>query len=423
MDHTAELATRAGALADRFGTPTFVYDADTIRRRIDELRPFDLIRYAQKANSNLAILALMKQQGVAVDAVTAGEMHRALQAGFDPARDEIVYTADLFDDDALAMIRQHHIPVNVGSPDMITQLGQAGINVPLTLRINPGFGHGHSQKVNTGGDHSKHGIWHNQIADCEQRAAAHNLTIRGLHMHIGSGSDFPHLSKVCDAMVAAAAGFNGPLEVVSAGGGLPIPYHKDDPTRIDTGRYFELWDAARQRINQQSRRDVQLEVEPGRYLVAESGLLITQIRSKKVSGDNRFLLVDAGFNDLIRPAFYGAYHHISIVPRDGRKIETEADFIVAGPLCESCDVFTQTDGGLVESRRLPDAEAGDYLVLHDAGAYAFAMASNYNSRRLAAEVLWLDDQPHLVRARQPIEDLTRYDRVPTALKTAAPAPS
>jgi diaminopimelate decarboxylase len=421
MTSQQEFEQRARIVAERFGTPTWVYDAATIRQRIAELGAFDLIRYAQKANSNLAILALMKQAGVVVDAVTAGEIFRALEVGFDPAKDEVVYTADIFDDDALTLIKRHQIPVNVGSPDMITQLGEAGINVPVTLRINPGFGHGHSQKVNTGGDHSKHGIWHTQIEECKRRAAEQGLTIRGLHMHIGSGADFTHLSKVCDAMVAAAEAFGDKLEIISAGGGLPVPYHKDNPERIDTQHYFELWNDARERVAKIAGPGVRLEVEPGRYLVAEGGALVTKIRSEKVTGDNHFLLIDAGFNDLMRPAFYGAYHHISIVPNEKRDPSASAtqDYIVAGPLCESCDVFTQTDGGFVEARKLPPAQVDDLLILHDAGAYGFAMSSNYNSRRLAAEVLWLEDGPHLIRRRQPFEHLTQLEQIPDHLAMEA----
>src|SRR5690606_7015250 len=152
------------ALAERFGTPVFVYDRSVIERRIDELKPFDVIRYAQKASSNLALLSLMRRRGVVVDAVSAGEVERALRAGFRPDGDPpgIVFTADLFDADAVEAIRTHRVPVNVGSPDMITQLGAFSPGAKVTLRLNPGFGHGHSRKTNTGGEWSKHGIWHTQ---------------------------------------------------------------------------------------------------------------------------------------------------------------------------------------------------------------------------------------------------------------------
>ncbi|MEO1236315.1 MAG: diaminopimelate decarboxylase [Planctomycetota bacterium] len=408
------------AIAAAHGTPTWVYDAATIETRIAELAAFDAVRYAQKANSNLAVLALMRKHGVKVDAVTAGELHRAKLAGYELGSDDVVYTADLFDDDALAMIREHAIPVNVGSPDMIGQLadppdGGPRIDVPITLRINPGFGHGHSQKVNTGGESSKHGIWHTQVADCLAAAKQHGLTVRGLHMHIGSGADFEHLSQVAGAMVDAARTFAehaDTLSVISAGGGLPIPYRKDQPDRIDLGRYHRVWDEARQSIAELTGNDIHLEVEPGRYLVAEAGSLVAEVRSVKQTGQNRYLVLDTGFNDLVRPAFYGAYHHLSVHRPDGELPDETEDVIVAGPLCESCDVFTQDEDGTVTTRRLPRAEPGDLVVMHDAGAYGMAMSSNYNSRRIAAEVLLIDGKAHVVRERQPIESLTQFESIP-----------
>jgi len=407
-------------LAAAHGTPLWVYDAAVIEQRIAEVSAFDTVRYAQKANSSLAVLALMRRCGVKVDAVTAGELHRAQKVGYELGGDDVVFTADVFDDDALEWIARDRVPVNVGSPDMLDQLAVAGIDVPVTLRINPGFGHGHSQKVNTGGESSKHGIWHDQIPACLAAARRHGLTVRGLHMHIGSGADFAHLSEVAGAMVTAATTFAehaNTLEVVSAGGGLPIPYRVEQTDRIDLDRYFKVWDDARRQIAALTQRDIHLEVEPGRYLVAESGSLLTRVRSVKQSGRNRYVIVDAGFNDLVRPSFYGAHHHITVHGPDGRDRNAEAavenvDAIVAGPLCESCDVFTQEEDGTVVTRTLPAAAPGDLLVLHDAGAYGMAMSSNYNSRRLAAEVMLIDGEPHVIRERQSFESLTQFERVP-----------
>lgn len=425
---TLPLPYDPAALAAAHGTPLWVYDAAVIEKRIAEVQSFDTVRYAQKANSSLAVLALMRRHGVKVDAVTAGELHRAQTVGYELGSDDVVFTADVFDDDALGWIARHRIPVNAGSPDMIDQLAAAGIDVPITLRINPGFGHGHSQKVNTGGEASKHGIWHDQIPDCLARAKAHGLTVRGLHMHIGSGADFEHLSNVAGAMVTAARTFAehaDTLRVVSAGGGLPIPYRLDQPERIDLDRYFKVWDDARGTIAGVAGRDIELEVEPGRYLVAESGSLLTKVRSIKTSGSKSYVLIDAGFNDLVRPSFYGAWHHISVHAAGGdargagSQEAPEHDTIVAGPLCESCDVFTQDEDGTVTTRSLPSAKPGDYLVLHDTGAYGMAMSSNYNSRRLAAEVMLKGGEVHLIRERQSFESLTQFERVPSTLNTAA----
>ena len=403
-------------LAQNFGTPAFIYERDIIEKRIAELKVFEVIRFAQKACSNLAILTLMRKNGVLVDAVSAGEIYRALKVGYKAEGNVpgIVYTADLFDDDALQLIKEHKIPVNVGSPDMITQLGKVYPGAEVTLRINPGFGHGHSRKTNTGGSYSKHGIWHTELEEALRLGTEAGVNIHGLHMHIGSGSDYHHLSTVCDAMVKAAKRMGPQLKTISAGGGLPIPYRKEQ-ARIDVAAYYGLWDKARKAIEHQLGHPVGLEVEPGRYLVAESCSLLTRIRSVKSSGGNRFYLVDAGFDCLIRPAMYGSYHEISIATHDGRTVGNSFDTIVAGPLCESGDVFTQEEGGVVTTRKLPEAVAGDFLILHDTGAYGAAMSSNYNPRKLAAEVLIQGGAADVIRERQTFEAILQFERIPKNL--------
>ncbi len=401
-------------LVQRFGTPTYVYDAATIQQRIASLRDFDVVRYAQKACSNLAIVDLMRRHGVLVDAVSAGEIHRALAAGYRAQGEppEIVYTADIFDHDALALVVEHDLPVNVGSPDMINQLGQVAPGKNITLRINPGFGHGMSQKTNTGGEHSKHGIWHEQLEDCLRRADRHGLGVNGLHMHIGSGTDMEHLAKVCGAMEQAALRAGRSVTTISAGGGVPVPYRADE-SPADLQGYFQQWDVHRKRIEDQFGHKVTLEIEPGRYLVAESGYLISEIRAVKRTGDNVFYLLDAGFNNLARPVMYGAYHPMTIVPRDGNTRRNVQEVVVGGPLCESGDIFTQKEGGFVSRRTLPFASVGDFLVIECAGAYGFVMSSNYNSKPMAAEVLIRDGAVHEIRARQSYDDLMRGERIPT----------
>lgn len=403
-------------LAGRFGTPTFVYEAAVIRQRIDDLRAFDTIRYAQKANSNLAVLDLVRRQGVLVDAVSAGEVGRAMAAGYSPTGDPppIVYTSDIFDHESLDLVVAKGIHVNCGSPDMIAQYGERAPGHEITLRVNPGFGHGHSQKTNTGGEHSKHGIWHEQIGDCRRLAANAGLKITGLHMHIGSGTDLEHLSQVCGALERVALAVGASITTISAGGGLPTPYRATD-LRIDIAAYFKLWDATRRRLQESFGHAVRLEIEPGRYLVAESGYLIAEVRAVKRMGANTFYLLDAGFNNLARPILYGAYHPMSIAPADHATEREKQSVVVGGPLCESGDIFTQSDGGVVGSRLLPTARVGDFLVIERAGAYGFAMGSNYNSKPLAAEVMINPDgSSHLIRRRQTFEDLIRGESIPSA---------
>lgn len=401
-------------LARSHGTPLWVYDATTIRQRIAELRQFDTVRYAQKANANLHLLRLMREAGVVVDAVSLGEIERALAAGYTAANEPcgaagIVFTADLFDHRTLDAVTRHGIPVNAGSIDMLDQLGQRSPGHRVWLRINPGFGHGHSNKTNTGGEHSKHGIWHSQLPQALERIRAHGLKLEGLHMHIGSGVDYGHLEQVCEAMVQLVRSSGASVRAISAGGGLSIPYREGEP-RIDTAHYFRLWDAARREIASLLGHEVHLELEPGRYLVAESGVLLAEVRATKYQGGQHFTLVDTGFSDLMRPAMYGAWHDMSLLPCDDTP-RAVRETVVAGPLCESGDVFTQAEGGVVLTRELPEAKVGDLLVLHEAGAYGASMSSNYNSRPLAPEVL-VDGTVHrLIRRRQQIDELLALEAV------------
>ncbi|EJD6378575.1 diaminopimelate decarboxylase [Providencia rettgeri] len=395
-------------LPEQYGSPVWVYDSAVIIKRIKQLQVFDTVRFAQKACSNIHILRLMKQQGVKVDSVSLGEIERALVAGFQPGREnsEIVFTADVLDRATLAKVTELDIPVNAGSIDMLEQIGEQKAGHPVWLRINPGFGHGHSQKTNTGGENSKHGIWHEDLPAALEKIRHYNLSLVGIHMHIGSGVDYQHLADVCDSMVALVTTAGVDLHAISAGGGLSTPYREGDEL-IDVPHYYSLWDNARQRIEQHLGHKIELEIEPGRYLVAESGVLLAEVRAVKDMGSRHYVLVDSGFNDLMRPAMYGSYHHISVLPMDGRNLDGAQlkDTIVAGPLCESGDVFTQLEGGLVVTRALPEVKVGDFLVFHDTGAYGASMSSNYNSRPLLPEVMFVNGKPQLIRRRQTIEEL------------------
>jgi len=400
-------------LAGEHGTPYYLYDAAVMRERVASLAAFDVIRFAQKACSNVHVLRLLREAGCAVDAVSLGEVERAVRAGFDGRGEPagLVYTADVIDETTLARVIELDVPINAGSPQMLEQVGRSKPGHRVWIRVNPGFGHGHSRKTNTGGEWSKHGIWHGYLDEALRHVEKYRLDLVGLHMHIGSGTDFEHLKEVCEAMVAQVHALGVDVRAISGGGGLPIPYQEGEAD-FDTRALHGLWDAARGQVAKLVGHDVTLEIEPGRYLVGEAGLLVAEVRAVKRVGPNRFVVVDAGFNDLARPAMYGAYHAISVVKRDGRLSEgpTEAT-VVGGPLCESGDVFTQEENGVVVPRELPDAEVGDYVVLHDAGAYAASMASNYNTRPLAPELLHDARDTRLIRRRQTIEELLDLEEV------------
>ncbi|ALB63910.1 Diaminopimelate decarboxylase [Cronobacter condimenti 1330] len=407
-------ATHLLPLPAQFGGPVWVYDAQIIRAQIDRLRQFDVIRFAQKACSNIHILRLMREAGVKVDSVSLGEIERAVAAGYDPRQnpDDIVFTADVLDEATIARVHELGVPVNAGSVDMLAQLGAVSPGHRVWLRINPGFGHGHSQKTNTGGENSKHGIWYSDLPAALEIMQRYQLKLVGMHMHIGSGVDYGHLEQVCGAMVSQVIEFDQDLEAISAGGGLSVPYREGDET-IDTDHYFGLWNSAREKIAAHFGHPIKLEIEPGRFLVAEAGVLVAQVRSVKAMGSRHFVLIDAGFNDLMRPSMYGSYHHISALAADGRDLRDAPllETVVAGPLCESGDVFTQQEGGKVETRPLPAVRPGDYLVLHDTGAYGASMSSNYNSRPLLPEVLLENGEARTIRRRQTIDELLALERI------------
>ena len=393
-------------IAQQHGTPLWCYDAQTIRARIDQLQGFDVIRYAQKACSNLHILRLMREQGVRVDAVSLGEIERALLAGYSPAGDPagIVFTCDLFDEATLRRVVELNVEVNTGSIDMLRQLGEKSAGHRVWLRINPGFGHGHSRKTNTGGKNSKHGIWHDQVQEALGVIRHYGLKLVGLHMHIGSGVDYTHLEQVSSAMVTAVKTLDHDIEAFSIGGGLSTPCRAQEEP-VDIQRYALTWRQAKQSIEDWLAHPVRMEIEPGRFLVAESGYLATEVRAVKQIDSRHFILVNAGFNDLMRPALYGAYHHITLLDSQGTPISRPQHLsVVGGPLCESGDVFTQDEQGIT-ARLLPEAQVGDLLIIHDTGAYGASMSSNYNSRTLLAEVLIGQGQTTLIRRAQPLSDL------------------
>lgn len=388
------------------GSPLWCYDAQTIHEKIECLREFDTVRYAQKACSNVHILRLMRAQGLHVDAVSIGEVERALIAGFSingsPAN--VVLTCDLLDQKTLERVIELGIEVNAGSIDMLRQLGRSSPGHRVWLRINPGFGHGHSRKTNTGGENSKHGIWHDQVGDALCVVRELGLELVGVHIHVGSGVDYAHLEQVARAMVELVGTLETDIEAFSIGGGLSTPY-RDDDIAVDIHRYARTWAAARQKIETLLGHQVRMEIEPGRYLTAECGYLVCEVRAVKRMGTHNYVLVDAGFNDLMRPAMYGAYHRMSLIEADGRAVDRPLQpTVVGGPLCESGDIFTQDEASL-RPQLLPQAQVGDMLVIHDVGAYGSSMSSNYNSRPLLPEVLMADGQLRLIRRRQPVSAL------------------
>ncbi|MEM9380706.1 MAG: diaminopimelate decarboxylase, partial [Planctomycetota bacterium] len=290
-------------LARQHGTPLYVYDLRVVERSLAAFSAFDAVRYAVKANPNLSILATLRAGGAVCDAVSAGEVERALAAGFAPS--DVVYTADLLDRAGREVVARHALYVNCGSASMLDDVAEIGASRDVTLRVNPGFGDGHDEKVTTGGPLSKHGIWHEDLAATRERARALGLRVTGLHVHIGSGTDTTFLRDTIGAMGDAVSLFEDDLERVSCGGGMSFPYREDD-REFDLATFSSAWREARDAWSERVGRHLALEAEPGRMLVAGAGLLLTEVCGTKSTGDaarggRRFVRLDAGFHTQQRP--------------------------------------------------------------------------------------------------------------------------
>lgn len=396
-----------------FGTPVYVYSLQALREAIADIKRLSPVtRYAMKACSNVRILKEMLAHGIKIDAVSVMEVQRALRAGFPPG--DICFTSDLFfsTEDANFCL-ENKIYCNCGSLGMLAEYGQAlktrgtGSN-RVSIRINPGEGTGHSKKTNTGGPYSKHGIWYQNLEEVKQIAAEYGLIVNGVHMHIGSGGDLQHLQRITGKLVDFAKQFEH-LEKINFGGGLPYQYDPEKP-QDDISPYRPILEERMKILDEYFGRKIICEIEPGRRFVAGCGYLLGEVRSLNHTFDENgrrlnYVLVNVGFCHLIRPMAYSAFHPIWFV---GDELGPEQDLIIAGPLCESGDVLTQENEEPVQ-RKLPLPKVGDTLVIGGAGAYGFAMSSNYNSQPLIPEVIVDGSQCVLTRRRQTLDDLLREE--------------
>ncbi|HUJ10733.1 MAG TPA: diaminopimelate decarboxylase [Verrucomicrobiae bacterium] len=404
-------------VAEKVGTPFWICNLKVLRQQIADIRQLTRgsglrARYAMKAWPATRILKEMLANDIWIDAVSGNEILRARRAGF--AGSSILYTSDVFRDGAATVLREQGVMPNVGSPAMLGGLQAAGYSGPIGLRINPGFGHGHVDACDTGGPSSKHGIWFSNVGEVAMQAKKLGLTVVMLHAHIGSGPEFGEFLENMRRLATMFAGFVPKfpgVRVVSFGGGIPFNYRDpgDQPSLEPLRMLLLEWRANFCRL---AGRDVRLEIEPGRYLVAPAATLVARVTDVKQTQTNEkgsgrtFVMVDAGFTDLLRPALYGSVHRITVAGRDGRG--GLAQVVVAGPLCEPGDVFTRDGEGLLAPLQLPLPQAGDLLLLHDAGAYGYAMSSNYNSLGRAPQLMLEEDNSvALFSRRETVDDLLR----------------
>ena len=420
-------------VAEQLGTPTYVYSAGTILdhyARLDAaLAPLDhLICYAAKANSNRAILKLLANAGAGFDIVSGGELYRVLAAGGDSAKCTFAGVGKLCEEIEYAL-EQGVCSFNVESEAELDHIDRiAGLKetrAPIALRVNPDVDPHTHKYISTGSHENKFGIALDRIgAIYEQAAKMRNVEIVGVQMHIGS--------QIAEAKpFASAIGKVAPvvrdlkskygIKFLSVGGGMGIIYQR--ALESGSGKWwrehgnesfaFSIRDYAEATVPLLRELDVRILVEPGRFLVGNGGVLLTRVRYIKKTGAKKFAIVDAGMNDLIRPALYQSYHEIVPVCRASVSGAGRENIDIVGPVCESGDFFAL-------DREMPELHEGDLLAIMSAGAYGFVMASNYNSRPMPAEALvrgdkFRGDKFALIRKRQTWEDLVRDEVEPSWL--------
>jgi diaminopimelate decarboxylase len=408
------------SLAGKFGTPLYIYSQRTLTehfQKLDQaLAPVDhLICFAMKSNSNQAVMNTLANLGGGFDVVSAGELRRAIAAGADAGKCVFAGVGKTEAEIEYAL-RQGVYSFNAESEPELIRINRVaarlGKRAPISVRVNPNVdAHTHA-KITTGTYENKFGIAIEKIEGVYARASKlKNLRLRGLQMHIGSQltsvKPFVEALKKVSPLVAKLKAKYG-LEFLSIGGGIGIVYDH----ALDSGP-SSWWksSAAKKILTPETYAakllpllkplGLRILMEPGRFISGNSGILVTRIEYVKRTGVKNFLIVDAAMNDLIRPAFYDAYHQIVPLRKKGGKTISSD---VVGPVCESGDYFAK-------DRPLPKLGEGDYLALLSAGAYGFVMASSYNTRSLAAEVLVSGTKSALVRERQPVEDIWAGEKI------------
>lgn len=397
-------------IAKEFGTPVYVTEEARVRENYRNIygafsRYMDTkIHYACKANTNLAILRILEQEGAGIDAVSIGEVKTCLKAGFTP--DRIMYTGVNVSDKELKEVSDLGVMINLDSVSEMERLAEIAPGYPISFRITPGIGSGHGAKVITGTKGAKFGIPLEDVVTTYARAKDLGFDIKGIHAHIGSGGQvvepFMDMMEVLINIVNELKNLGIDLEFIDMGGGIGVPY-KPNEEEMDVGELaMNITDMIMEETDVKT-----LIIEPGRYIVCDSTVLLATVNDVKDAGTKKYVGIDAGFNTLIRPAMYDSYHYVALANKFGKACTDKYD--VVGPICESGDY-------IAHDRVLPDPKEGDIVAIYNAGAYGFSMSSNYNSRPLCAEVLVNDGKAELIREAETVEEQWRHQIIPERLQ-------
>lgn len=386
-------------LAKKYGTPYYVYDLAVIESQIQSFQSAFAnsklkIKYAMKALSNLTVLKFMKARGVEIDAVSLEEIELALLAGFQP--NQILFTPNCVGFETIKKAVEIGVQINIDDLSVLAEFGEHyQNNVPCCIRINPHILAGGNEKISTGHIDSKFGISIHQLDQILDITNKHNLHVNGVHVHTGSDILDSDVFLLTAKVVFDVAKNFPNLAFLDFGSGFKVAYKENDIVTDlkELGRSLEK---EFQIFCKEYGKDLELWFEPGKFLVSESGSLVTKVATVKTTPTNKFVGVDSGLNHLIRPMMYDSYHEIENVSNLGAPKKL---YSVVGQICE-----TDTLGKL---RSLNIVRSGDLLRIKNCGAYGFSMASNYNSRKRPPEIVVYKDQDYLIRKREDFEDLTR----------------
>lgn len=399
-------SSKPSELIREYGSPLYVYNESILRQRCREMA--GLVSYSNyrsnysiKANSNLELLKIIREEGLNADAMSPGEIHVLLAAGFRP--DEILFVANNVSAEEMQYAIDKGVLVSCDSLSQLRQYGRLDPGGKVAIRINPGVGAGHHAKVVTGGKNTKFGINLEEIDDVKAVLKEYRLRLVGINQHIGSLFMEPSsYLQAARALLDIASGFED-LEFIDMGGGFGIPYRKQEgQQRLDLGEMGRGISRLMEEWTSNYGKRIRLKIEPGRYVVAECGVLLGTVHAVKQNAGRTYIGTDIGFNVLIRPVMYDSHHDIEIYRNDDILwTDNVRTATVVGNICESGDI-------LARDRELPEAAEGDLIGVMDAGAYCYSMSSNYNNRLRPAEVLiGLDGSPRLIRRRDTFEDLMR----------------